>query len=87
MTDGDHATPRCNLAPPRRLPKAESFMKTPQVEAAYLAADEPRADITADLPSFINEVHDETRLHPALVTLGRMQFKDQHVRQTVDPAA
>ena len=37
--------------------KAESFMKTLNVEAVYLMEYETFVDVPADLPCFIDEVH------------------------------
>lgn len=67
--------------------KAESFMKTLNIEAVYPMAFETYDDVIEHLPGLIEHIYNKRRLHSALGYPSPQQFEDQHTRQTGKTAA
>ena len=55
--------------------QAKSFIKTLKVEAVYVGDYETFENVVADLPTFIEDIHNATRLHSALGYLSSNTFE------------
>ncbi len=67
--------------------KAESFFKTLKVEAVEPADYRTFDDVAADIPRFIEQVYNETRLHSAIGYLSPAQFEDINIPAPTKSAA
>ena len=68
-------------ANPYHNAQAESFMKTLKVEEVYLAGYERFEDVAARLPTFIEAIYNDRRLHSALGYRSPTQFEAQLAQQ------
>lgn len=54
----------------------ESFMKTLKVEAVYICDYETFEDVAADLPNFIVNIYNASRLHSAIGYMSPNKFDE-----------
>ena len=66
---------------------AQSFIKTLEAEAIYLADHETFEDVSAHLPRYIEEVYNTHGLRSSPGYLGSVQFEQQHARYPAKTAA
>jgi putative transposase len=67
--------------------KAESFMKTLKVEAAYQTEYASFTEVAADLPRFLDDIYNKRRLHSALGYRSPAEFERQHAQEGVKAPA
>lgn len=64
----------------------ERFMRTLKQEEVYLANYETYLDVIENLPSFIEEVYNEKRIHSGLNYLTPVEFEEMVKKDPSNPA-